>query len=114
MQRTPTVSEADVKRILNRDYPADSRDEILRLIDAVIARVQPRVVLACLKLGGGDPVRVKQELNDAPGYWREIISDAEYPLATRKWHNLESESEDVRQRVYDADWKQYSDWLNRP
>ncbi len=114
MQHTPTVSEDDVKRIVNRDYPSDSREEIFRLIDALVVQEKPRVALACLKIGGGDSHRAQKELNDAPGYWREIISGAEYPLATKRWNRLRNQSDEARQQVYDADWKQYTDWLNRP
>lgn len=113
-QPHPNVSDEDLKRILRRDYPVESHEEISRLINELQLADKPRVVLACLKVGGKDPKRLQKELRDAPGYWREIISVAEYPLASKRWTRLQNEPAEARQKIYDADWKRYCDWLNKP
>jgi len=112
-QPTPSVTERDVERIVRRDYPPHLVDEILVLIETVEVREKPRVVLACLKIAGGDLDRLRGELANASGYYREILSEAEYPLATRRWSRIQSLPEDEVRAIYDKDWRQYSDWLTR-
>jgi hypothetical protein len=113
-QPTPSVTDGDVERIVRRDYPAGAREEIRGLIAAIEVREKPRVILACLKIAGGDVERLRNQLADASGYYREIISEAEYPLATRRWFRIESLPDDEVRAIYDKDWRQYSDWLTRP
>jgi hypothetical protein len=103
-QYIPQVSEVDVERIVHRDFPGNP-DEILGLIRGVDVREKPRVVLACLKVADGDLAKLRQQLADAPGYWREIISEAEYP-------NYRSSTPD-RDRRIEKDRLQYLAWLNR-
>jgi hypothetical protein len=42
-QPTPSVTEADVERIIRRDYPANVAGEILELIATVSVREKPLV-----------------------------------------------------------------------
>ncbi len=111
MQRTPDVTSDDVERIVSRDFPAESRAAILDLIDAVTVREKDRVVLACLKVSDGDVSRLKGNLENAPDYWREIISEAEYPGASKQRSNLTDATVEVKEQVYAADWSQYVEWL---
>ena len=112
-QPTPSVDESDVERIVRRDYPANVVAEILELIATVEVREKPRVALACLKIAGGNLDRLRRELSDASGYYREILGEAEYPLATKRWSRIESLPEDEVRAIYDKDWRQYSEWLTR-
>ena len=52
--------------------------------------------------------------DDAPGYYREILSEAEYPMATKRWGSINKLSDSERQRIYDKDWAQYQQWFARP
>ena len=88
-------------------------DEILALIATVEVREKSRVVLACLKIAEGDLDRLRTNLADASGYYRELLSEAEYPLATKRWFRIESLSEDEVRAIYEKDWRQYSEWLSR-
>jgi hypothetical protein len=112
-QPTPSVTEADVERIVRRDYPANVAGEILELIATVSVREKPRVVLACLKIANGDLDRLRANLSDASGYCRELLGEAEYPLATKRWSRIQSLPEDEVRAIYDKDWRQYSEWLTR-
>ena len=113
-QHTPEVSDEDVDRIVKRDYPHRDIDSIHQLIAKVDVREKARVVLACLKNAAGNTEGLAKELKEAPGYWREIISAAEYPYAGETGRErLQNLSEAERQKVYDKDWAQYEDWLNR-
>lgn len=100
-------------RIVRRDYPADAEAGILELIATVDVREKPRVVLACLKIANGNLDRLRGELAAASGYYREILSEAEYPLATKRWSRIESLPESEVRAIYDKDWRQYSEWLAR-
>lgn len=114
-QPTPSVSDSDVERIVRRDFSEALVSEILALIASVEVRETPRVVLACLKIANGDLDRLRGELANASGWYREILSEAEYPLATKRWSRIrdQSLSEDEVRAIYDKDWRQYSEWLSR-
>lgn len=112
-QPTPSVNDEDVVRVVRRDYSASAVEEILALIATVEVREKPRVVLACLKIANGDLARLRRELAAASGWYREILSEAEYPLATKRWSRIESLPEDEVRSIYDKDWRQYFEWLTR-
>jgi hypothetical protein len=112
-QPTPSVSDSDVDRIVRRDYAPALVGEILELIATVEVREKPRVVLSCLKLANGDLDWLRRQLADASGYYREILGEAEYPLATKRWSRIEALSDDEVQAIYDQDWRQYREWLER-
>jgi hypothetical protein len=103
----------DVERVVRRDYPPSSVPDILLQINATDVREKARVVLACLKVANGDTRRLEGALQDAPGYYREILSEAEYPLATTRWSRMKELSDKERSSVYERDWKQYIAWLGR-
>jgi hypothetical protein len=112
-QPTPSVTEDDVERIVRREYPATVVGEILDLIATVRVREKPRVVLACLKIAKDDLDRLRANLADASGYYRELLSEAEYPLATKRLFRIESLPEDEVRAIYEKDWQQHSEWLAR-
>jgi hypothetical protein len=103
----------DVERVVRRDYAPSTVPEILRQIDAIDVPEKVRVVLACLKVANGDHRRLERALKDAPGYYREIVLEAEYPLATKRSSQLHKLSDVERSSVYDSDWNQYVAWLGR-
>jgi len=112
-QPTPDVDEDDVRRVLLRDYPESDFDSIWKAIEAVEVREKWRVVLACLKTGGGSTEKLRYQLKDASGYYREIISEAEYPKYTKKMFHIEKLPEAEQQAICDQDWKQYEAWLKK-
>jgi hypothetical protein len=112
-QPTPSVTESDVERIVRRDYPANVAGDILELIATVSVREKARVVLACLKIARGDLDRLRANLSSASGYYRELLSEAEYPSATKRWSRIQSLPEDEVRAIYDKDWRQYCEWLTR-
>ena len=66
-QFTPEVSDSDVEK--------------------------PRVILACLKASNGDIQKLKGNLANAAGYYREIIGEAEYPNYMKKAFRIDELSE---------------------
>ena len=111
-QFIPQVGQEDVDRVLQRDFPVEHRQELRKLIQLVQVREKHRVVLACMKSAGGDVQKLKKNLNDAAGYWREIISEAEYPYYSKKMFRIEKLTEKEQADIIEKDRKQYLDWLN--
>lgn len=112
-QYVPEVTEADIERIVRRDYPPEMHRTIHDMIGGVEAWEKPRVVMACLKNGNGDFEKLKGELANASGWWREIISEAEYPNYTKKMFRMDRLSAEEQQRIIEKDKKQYLEWLQR-
>lgn len=112
-QYVPEVTDADVERIVRRDYAPELQAAIRDLIRSVEVREKPRVVMACLKNANGDFERLKGELANASGWWREIISEAEYPNYTKKMFRIDRLSAVEQARIIEKDRDQYLAWLRR-
>ena len=116
-QPTPTVTSADVERIARRDYPADRVPEVLSMLNeygtATWQRDPHRVRIAILKLAAGNTERLRYEIEGAKCDYRDILAAAEYPDYIRRVPGPGILSAQEEQRIIDADWKQYQDWLLR-
>ena len=87
-QYVPNVTEDDIERIVRREYPPEIQVTIRDLIRDVEVW-KTRVILACLKNAKGDFRKLKGELAQASGYYREIIGDAEYPNHMKKLFRMD-------------------------
>src|SRR5262245_11258595 len=115
-QPTPTVTAADVERIVWRDFSADSAQEVLAMLEEYGTerwQREPRVRLAVLKLTAGDITRLRYELEGAKCDYRDVLGPAEYPGYTKRMFRIGELAQDEQQRIIDADWRQYQDWLMR-
>jgi hypothetical protein len=116
-QPHPTVTAADVERIVRRDFPADRAAEVLAMLEEYGTeewqREPHRVRLAVLKLAAGDLGRLRYEVEGAKRDYRDVLAPAEYPGYTRRMFRISKLAEDEQQRIIDADWKQYDEWLRR-
>ena len=113
-QYVPSVSDADIERIVRRDYPSELHGVIHQMIGGIAVREKPRVILACLKNANGDFAKLKGDLANASGWWREIISQAEYPNYTRKMFRIDRLSAEEREHIIEKDKAQYLAWLRGP
>ncbi|HSA89540.1 MAG TPA: hypothetical protein VLF42_06520 [Burkholderiales bacterium] len=111
-QYVPDVSESDIERVLRRDYAVEHHAAIREMIASIEMREKTRVVLACLKNGKGNLTRLQGELANADGWWREIISEAEYPHYSKKRFRIDRISPDEQQRIIEKDKAQYLQWLS--
>jgi len=111
-QFIPSVSDADILRIVARDFAADQHPSILEMIRSVTVREKPRVVAACLKNAQGNLAKLNSELSNAVDYWREIISEAEYPNYIKKYGRLRTLSTDQVAEIIEKDKQQYLAWFN--
>lgn len=102
----PTITEDDITRILERDFPKGSHAEIREAFDTVQTQEKLRVIAACLKISNKDTGKLLNEINHANGFWREIIGEAEYPKV-RKSRNM------TEQQISEKQKHQYEQWLQK-
>ena len=116
-QPTPNVTSADVARIVSRDFPAGRADEVLAMVEEYGTERwhdEPhRVRLAVLKLAAGNIERLRREIEEAKRDYRDVLAPAEYPSYCRRVPGPGVVPPEEEQRIIDADWKQYQDWLTR-
>lgn len=116
-QPTPRVTREDVERIVSRDFPTDAAGEVFAILDEYGAeeweREVDRVRLAALKLAAGSIDRLRSAIETARGDYRDVLQVAEYPEYSRFVRPSQELSPNEIERIQEADWKQYRDWLAR-
>jgi len=116
-QPTPTVTSADVDRIVRRDFPAEQVADVLEMLDEFGKeewhRETHRVRLAALKLAAGRIERLRTEVEGAKCDYRDVLAAAEYPGYFRRVPGPGKLPAAEVQRIIDADWKQYQEWFRR-
>jgi len=83
------------------------------MIERLEVREKNRVVLGCMKCAARDVGKLKRNLGEASGYYREILGEAEYPNWIKKMFRIERLSEAEKTRIIEKDKAQYLDWINR-
>ena len=116
-QPTPDVTSADVERIVRRDFPAHRVAEVFAMLDEYGVedwhREPHRVRLAALKLAAGNIEQLRNEIEGAKRDYRDVLGPAEYPAYGKRLFRIKELPQDEQQRIIDADWRQYQDWLTR-
>ena len=74
-------------------------------------RERDRVQLAVLKLANKSFDDLRRYTEWAKADYRDVLGPAEYPGYTKKMFRIDKLPEQERQRIIDADWKQYQEWL---
>ena len=117
MQPTPNVSEADVERIVRRDFPSADHAAVLAILSEYGTDdwepERDRVRLATLKLANGSLDELRDHIATAKQDYRDVLAAAEYPLAFKRWPRWDPTPPEERQRIYDSDCEQYQRWLMR-
>lgn len=111
-QPTPSVTRADVERIVRRDFPSEDFATVMALLDEYGTRSHEteknRVQLAVLKNAAGSIDELLIQIQTAKVDYRDVLAWAEYP--SYRW----GEKDEAKiQKMYRDDWQQYSDWLNK-
>ncbi len=116
-QPTPTVTSEDVERVIARDFASESSHDAMAILGEYGTDGRypehDRVRLAALKLAAGDIGRLREAIEAAKRDYRDVLALAEYPEYSRSVDPSANLSASERQRIIDADWKQYSEWLSR-
>ena len=116
-QPTPRITDADVERIVRRDFEAARVVDVLAMLHEYGAenwnREPARVRLAVLKLSAGCEDRLRSHMETATCDYRDVLSPAEYPSYTERVSGSGNVPPREEQRIIDADWEQYQEWLAR-
>jgi hypothetical protein len=103
-----------VERVVRRDFSAERFADVMAMLNEYGAedwqREADRVRLAVLKLAAGSLERLRYEIEGAKRDYRDVLAPAEYPGYCKRVRRPPPEEE---QRIIDADWRQYQDWLMR-
>jgi hypothetical protein len=115
-QPVPKVTDADVERIVRREFP-DRTSQVFAMLEEYGQepwhREVQRVRVAALKLAAGDFECLRREIERAKCDYRDVLVVAEYPGYSTRVPGLGKIPADEEQRTIDADWKQYQDWFKR-
>lgn len=116
-QPIPDVTENDVIRIIQREFPTEQFKKAMSVLSEYGTedwqRGVNRVRLAVLKLAGGDLQALRREIDIAKSDYRDVLASAEYPVYMKKVPPSGKLDEDELERIIRADWEQYISWLNR-
>jgi hypothetical protein len=116
-QPIPKVTENDVIRIVQRDFPTKQFDAVMSILNEYGTedwqRGVNRVRLAVLKLASGDLLALRREIDVARSDYRDVLAYAEYPEYMQKVSPCARLAEVEREKIIRADWTQYQSWLNR-
>jgi hypothetical protein len=110
-QPAGTYAEADLERIIARDFAPESIPRVKALLSRYgkeswqweVLRVQ----MACLKCASGDLEALERAVADACRDYRDALSPAEYPTYRK------ARTPEDKQKAIESDWKQLQSWLNR-
>jgi hypothetical protein len=115
-QPVPAVSRKDVVRVVRREFSQVPEAELFAILDAYGTddwqRERDRVQLAILKLAAGDLNALRGHVETACRDYRDVLACAEYPEDFKRAPAASLVSAE-RARVFEADWKQYREWLAR-
>jgi hypothetical protein len=115
-QPVPEVTPADIDRVVRRDFAAADQAAVLALLETYgtedYEREAVRVRLAALKLAHGSLAELRRQVSWAKMDYRDVIGPAEYPRAMKVSSLLRLDEAESR-RIFEADWKQYDEWLRR-
>jgi len=107
-----TVTDADIDRLVRRDYAPDQVVEVLGLLEEYSSHEAARVRAAVLKLAAGSVDQLLTRLQVALIDYRDVLAPAEYPEYLRhSYAEIQQLSEADLQKLYDQDWQQYQSWF---
>lgn len=116
-QRIPNVSEADVERIVRRDFPKERFEAVMEMLGEYGKegwhREGHRVRVAVLKMANGRLDALRRHLEAAKRDYRDVLVAAEYPEYWRATSGSRKLSKEEHQQVVEADWNQYESWFRR-
>ena len=106
----PAYTDADVARVLARDYATALREARTVLASYGKETWQPepiRVHMACLKLAAGNVAELEQYVQRACVDYRDVLAWAEYPAY------MKADTPEARGEAMEADRRQLQEWLHR-
>ncbi len=105
-QPVPSVDIGDVSRVLQRDFPSHILKAAQGELDA-LTDTTARTAIAVLKLANGSLDRLREAVQLSNKDVRDVISNAEYS----RFVSLSAPTNSERSSAINADWAEYSTWL---
>ena len=103
-QPAATYTEADLERIIARDFAPESLPQVKVLLSRYgkesWQREVLRVQMACLKCANGKLEALERVVNDACCDYRDVLGPAEYPTYYK------ARTPEAKQKAIESDWKQ--------
>jgi hypothetical protein len=114
-QKIPSISDSDIKRIVQRDLPQldfAEIESILKMYKSKSEEGRNRIYASILKLSDGNIELIKKFVEKANYDFRDIIALSEYPIYSE--HAFDDDlPEQKKNQFINDDWCQYEYWLNK-
>jgi hypothetical protein len=117
-QPIPTITPADLNRIVHRDFLRSQWNDVWVVLDSYGSESdQPdanRVHMAALKCAEGDIAKLSASIDAACKDFRNVLASAEYPFCSAlpaEEHETMPDAELAK--IYEQDRAQYQAWLDR-
>ena len=112
-QPTAKISNAELESLIEREFPNN-----LNVIKQKLNKIQSnsqngknRIGAAVLKLANSELNKIKDLINKANEDFRDIVSEAEYPRASK--YGFDEPNDNELKTDYLNDWIEYKDWKDK-
>ena len=112
-QPVAKISNAELEKLIDREFPENSN-----LIKRKLTEIQSdsqngknRIGAAVLKLAKSDLNAIDSLIKKANEDFRDVVSQAEYPRASK--YGFDEPNEKELKTDYLNDWTEYVDWKNK-
>ncbi|MGM5471418.1 hypothetical protein ACS386_14155 [Flavobacteriaceae bacterium LMO-SS05] len=112
-QPVAKISDTELEKLIDREFPNNS-DLVKRKLTEIRSDSQNgknRIGAAVLKLAKSDLNAIDSLIKKANEDFRDIVSQAEYPRASK--YGFEERSDNELKADYLNDWTEYSEWKNK-
>lgn len=112
-QPVAKISNAELEFLVDREFPksTDLVKQKLTQIQSDCQNGKNRIGAAVLKLAKSDVNKIDNLINKANEDFRDIVSEAEYPRASK--YGFEKPNEKELKSDYLNDWTEYVYWKNK-
>jgi len=112
-QPVAKISDTEFEKLIDREFPKIS-DLVKRKLTEIRSDSQNgknRIGAAVLKLAKSDINKIDLLINKANEDFRDVVSQAEYPRASK--FGFDERSDNELKVDYLNDWTEYSEWKNK-
>lgn len=117
MQPVPIITNADVERLVRREFPAGQVEQVLAVLREYGVegwhRETDRVRAAILKLADGKLEELRRHLDCAKSDYRDVLAYAEYPNYFKETTFVAGMREEEVEKIVAEDWRAYQEWLSK-
>ncbi len=107
------ISDEELEFNIQRDF-SNNADLVKQKLNKILSESQNgknRISAAVLKLANSDSNTIEFLIKKANEDFRDIVSEAEYPRASK--YGFDERNEEDLKVDYFNDWNEYSEWKNK-